>query len=88
MDTVAQPAGYTISPLKQLLAEGQSPWLDFIRRSFVDDGSLKRLVDEDGLGGVTSNPSIFEKAMGSGEDYDQQFKIPCCQRRTRRQHDL
>jgi transaldolase/glucose-6-phosphate isomerase len=74
MDTVAQPAGHTTSPLKQLLAEGQSPWLDFIRRSFVDDGSLKRLVDEDGLGGVTSNPSIFEKAMGSGEDYDQQFK--------------
>jgi transaldolase/glucose-6-phosphate isomerase len=75
MDTVVNPGESTsTSPLKQLLAEGQSPWLDFIRRSFVDDGSLKKLVDEDGLGGVTSNPSIFEKAMGSGADYDQQFK--------------
>ena len=75
MDTVANPSDHTTgSPLKQLLAEGQSPWLDFIRRSFVDDGSLKKLVDEDGLGGVTSNPSIFEKAMGSGADYDAQFK--------------
>ena len=75
MDTVANPSEHTTgSPLKQLLAEGQSPWLDFIRRSFVDDGSLKKLVDEDGLGGVTSNPSIFEKAMGSGADYDVQFK--------------
>ena len=75
MDTVAHPSEHTTgSPLKQLLAEGQSPWLDFIRRSFVDDGSLKKLVDADGLGGVTSNPSIFEKAMGSGADYDAQFK--------------
>jgi transaldolase/glucose-6-phosphate isomerase len=64
----------TGSPVKQLLAHGQSPWLDFIRRGFVADGSLKKLVDEDGLGGVTSNPSIFEKAMGSGADYDTQFK--------------
>ncbi len=75
MDTVANTSDQgTKSSLKLLLQEGQSPWLDFIRRSFIADGSLKRLVDEDGLGGVTSNPSIFEKAMGSGADYDEQFK--------------
>jgi transaldolase/glucose-6-phosphate isomerase len=75
MDTLVQTADQTtVNPLKQLLSAGQSPWLDFIRRSFIEDGSLKKLVDEDGLGGVTSNPSIFEKAMGSGADYDEQFK--------------
>ena len=75
MDTVINTGDQqAASPVKQLLAHGQSPWLDFIRRSFIADGSLKKLVDEDGLGGVTSNPSIFEKAMGSGADYDAQFK--------------
>jgi transaldolase/glucose-6-phosphate isomerase len=74
MDTVTNTPGQTANPVKQLLAHGQSPWLDFIRRSFLAEGSLKKLVDEDGLGGVTSNPSIFEKAMGSGADYDAQFK--------------
>ena len=62
------------SPLRQLGERGQSVWLDFIRRSFLADGSLTKLVEEDGLGGVTSNPSIFEKAMGGGDDYDAQFK--------------
>ncbi len=75
MDTVANPQGArNANPVKQLLNEGQSPWLDFVRRSFVRDGSLQKLVDEDGLGGVTSNPSIFEKAMGHGTDYDEAFK--------------
>ena len=75
MDTVANPPATThANPVKQLLSEGQSPWLDFVRRSFVRDGSLQKLVDSDGLGGVTSNPSIFEKAMGHGTDYDDEFK--------------
>ncbi len=75
MDTVVNtPAQTSANPVKQLLGEGQSPWLDFIRRSFIADGSLQKLVDSDGLGGVTSNPSIFEKAMGSGNDYDDAFK--------------
>jgi transaldolase/glucose-6-phosphate isomerase len=79
MDTVVNapqgnPAAAGANPLKALLSQGQSPWLDFIRRGFIADGSLKKLVDEDGLGGVTSNPSIFEKAMGSGTDYDLEFK--------------
>ncbi len=80
MDTVANPQGASAqrdkgaNPVKQLLGEGQSPWLDFVRRGFILDGSLQKLVDEDGLGGVTSNPSIFEKAMGHGTDYDEEFK--------------
>ena len=62
------------SVLRQLERFGQSPWLDFIRRSFIADGSLQRLIDEDGLKGITSNPSIFEKAMGEGTDYDDGFR--------------
>ncbi len=72
--TASGDASATPSPLKALEQFHQSPWLDFIRRGFIADGSLKKLVDEDGLKGVTSNPSIFEKAMGSGSDYDEQFK--------------
>jgi transaldolase / glucose-6-phosphate isomerase len=64
----------TANPLQRLAEFGQSPWLDFIRRSFVADGSLHRLVEADGLKGVTSNPSIFEKAMGEGTDYDGGFR--------------
>jgi len=74
MDTVTNPADQTTSPLKQLLGFGQSPWLDFIRRNFVTDGSLQKLLDNDGLSGMTSNPSIFEKAMTTGPEYDGQFK--------------
>ena len=63
------------SKLKALEQYGQSPWLDFIQRSFLTDGSLKLLIDRDGLKGMTSNPSIFEKAMGHGTDYDVGFKL-------------
>lgn len=62
------------NPLVKLAEYGQSPWLDFIQRSFTEKGGLKKLVEEDGLKGVTSNPSIFEKAMGHGTDYDKQFR--------------
>ncbi len=55
--------------VKQLRAFGQSPWLDFIRRDFIADGSLAGLVANDGLGGVTSNPAIFQKALAHGDDY-------------------
>ncbi|QDH17306.1 bifunctional transaldolase/phosoglucose isomerase [Swingsia samuiensis] len=51
----------------------QSPWLDFIQRSYTESGKLKGLVDLDDLRGVTSNPAIFEKAIGSGTDYDPQI---------------
>ncbi len=64
----------TANPLKQLEQFGQSAWLDFIQRSFLSDGRLQDLLDRDGLKGMTSNPSIFEKAMGHGTDYDAGFK--------------
>ncbi|MBE7217489.1 MAG: transaldolase, partial [Caulobacteraceae bacterium] len=60
--------------LKELEACGQAVWLDFVDRSFLKEGGLKKLVADDGLTGVTSNPSIFEKAMGSGDKYDEGFK--------------
>ena len=62
------------NPLQALEKFHQSPWLDFIQRSFIEDGSLAKLVRDDRLKGVTSNPAIFEKAMGHGTDYDDQFK--------------
>ena len=57
------------NPLKDLLNYGQSVWLDYIRRDLIDTGELKRLIDEDGLRGMTSNPSIFEKAIGESKYY-------------------
>jgi transaldolase/glucose-6-phosphate isomerase len=63
----------TGNPLKQMEAYGQSPWLDFIQRSFIGP-KLQELLDRDGLKGITSNPAIFEKAMGHGTDYDEGFK--------------
>ena len=57
--------------LNDLEKLGQAVWLDFVDRKFLDEGGLKKLVDEDGLTGVTSNPSIFEKAMGHGTAYDE-----------------
>jgi transaldolase/glucose-6-phosphate isomerase len=59
----------TMNPLKELAKYGQSVWLDYIRRNLITSGELKRLVDEDGLGGVTSNPAIFEKAITGSTDY-------------------
>jgi transaldolase len=56
--------------LRQLKSFGQSPWFDYISRALVARGGLKAMVDRDGLGGVTTNPSIFEKAIGEGTDYD------------------
>jgi transaldolase/glucose-6-phosphate isomerase len=58
------------NPLKELLNFGQSVWLDYIRRDLLTSGELKRLIDEDGLRGMTSNPTIFEKAIAGGKLYD------------------
>lgn len=57
------------NPLKALQEYGQSVWLDYIRRSLITCGELQRLLDEDGLRGVTSNPAIFEKAITGSSDY-------------------
>src|SRR5271169_1127234 len=66
--SLASPAA--VNPLKELSQKyGQSVWLDYIRRSLISGGELQRLVDEDGLGGVTSNPAIFEKAITGSTDY-------------------
>ena len=59
--------------LSDLAAAGQAVWLDFVDRKFLEQGGLRKLVAEDGLTGVTSNPSIFEKAMGHGDAYDAGF---------------
>jgi len=59
-----------MNPLKALIAQGQSVWLDYIRRDLIRTGELKRLVEEDGIRGVTSNPTIFEKAIAGSTDYD------------------
>jgi transaldolase/glucose-6-phosphate isomerase len=59
------------NPLKALIAYGQSVWLDYIRRSLITTGELARLMEQDGLRGVTSNPAIFEKAITGSTDYTQ-----------------
>src|SRR5215470_5830967 len=64
------------NPLKGLLAYGQSPWLDFIRRNILLNGDLKKMIDNDGLRGMTSNPAIFEKAITAGDDYNDVVKAP------------
>jgi transaldolase/transaldolase/glucose-6-phosphate isomerase len=56
--------------VKQIHSFGQSIWLDFIDREIIASGKLKKLIDEEGIRGVTSNPAIFEKAITSGSDYD------------------
>jgi len=58
-----------MSRLKELERFGQSVWIDFIRRSLLTGGGLERLMREDGVKGLTSNPAIFEKAIGSGAEY-------------------
>ena len=59
-----------MNPLRALAEKGQAVWLDFLSRDIIADGELKRLIDEDGLTGITSNPSIFEKAIGESASYD------------------
>ena len=57
--------------LRDIQAEGQAVWLDNISRPLIDDGELERLIAEDGISGVTSNPSIFDKAFGDSDRYDE-----------------
>lgn len=62
-----------MNPLVMLSDRGQSFWYDNIRRRYLKDGTVNRLIVEDGLRGMTSNPSIFEKAIGGSDDYDHQI---------------
>src|ERR1044071_1054061 len=57
------------NPVAKISDFGQSIWLDYIRRKFISSGELKKLIDEDGLKGVTSNPAIFEEAISGSDDY-------------------
>src|SRR5215510_128143 len=68
--------GKTQNQLQSLQAYGQLVWLDYIRRSLITSGELQRLLDEDGLRGVTSNPSIFEKAIVGSTDYKDILDAP------------
>jgi len=63
-----------MNPLKALEAMGQSIWLDYMKRSLVTTGELQRLIDNDGLRGLTSNPTIFQKAVEGSQDYDDLFR--------------
>lgn len=62
------------NPLRRLEQFGQSVWLDYIRRQMITSGELQRLIDEDGLKGITSNPAIFEKAIAGSRDYDEAIR--------------
>ena len=69
-----QPTGIletakAVNPLKDLLKYRQSVWLDYIRRNLLKSGELNRLIEDDGLRGMTSNPAIFEKAITGSTDY-------------------
>ena len=63
-----------MNPLKRLERCGQSVWLDYLKRSLIQSGELKALIERDGLKGITSNPSIFEKAIAESEEYDGAIK--------------
>jgi len=64
----------TINPLADVTQYGQSIWLDYIRRSLVTSGDLRRMIEADSLRGVTSNPAIFEKAIAGSSDYKKAFE--------------
>jgi transaldolase/glucose-6-phosphate isomerase len=71
---VLETSKATKNPLKELLNYGQSMWLDYIRRDLFTIGKLKQMIAEDGLRGMTSNPSIFEKAIADSSLYDDFLK--------------
>ncbi len=60
--------------VKQIHELGQSIWLDFIDRPIMNTGGLQKLIDEDGIRGITSNPAIFEKSITGGTDYDEDIR--------------
>ena len=60
--------------LEQLAARGQSIWIDNLSRGLVHDGGMQKLIDEYSVTGVTSNPTIFQKAIAGGSNYDEQIR--------------
>jgi transaldolase len=73
------------NPLAQLCAEGQSVWYDQMERALLTTGELQRMIDEDDLRGLTSNPTIFEKAIGGSDDYNDALHALAEQKKTREQ---
>ncbi|HEV2387008.1 MAG TPA: bifunctional transaldolase/phosoglucose isomerase [Candidatus Acidoferrales bacterium] len=69
-ETGARAKPRTANPIEELRRQGQSIWLDYIRRSLITSGELKRLIDAKGVTGMTSNPTIFDKAIAGSADYD------------------
>jgi len=65
-----------VNPLKALLEFRQSPWMDYIRRDLLTSGGLQKMIQEDGLMGMTSNPTIFEKAITGSQDYADILESP------------
>ena len=62
------------NPVVDLESFGQSIWMDFISRGTISSGQLQQWIEEDGISGVTSNPSIFEKALAESDDYDESIR--------------
>src|ERR1043166_10233488 len=71
------------NPLVELAKRGQSVWFDQMERKLVSSGKLKKMIDDDDLRGLTSNPTIFEKAISGSEDYDGQLRGLAAQNKTR-----
>jgi transaldolase / glucose-6-phosphate isomerase len=74
--SVIIPNAAGTNPLKGLLEYGQSPWMDYIRRDLLTGGGLKKMIDEDGLRGMTSNPAIFEKSITGSQLYSDILNSP------------
>jgi transaldolase len=74
--TLPNPGATGTNPLKALNEYGQSPWMDYIRRDLLTSGGLKKMIDNDGLRGMTSNPTIFEKAITGGTFYSDIVDAP------------
>ena len=75
-----------MNKLKQLEQYGQSVWLDFLSREFLASDKFRSLINDDGLKGMTSNPSIFEKAFAHGTEYDADIAAPLPKRTERGDH--
>jgi transaldolase len=69
------------NPLKTLGTFGQSIWLDYIRRDLITSGQLRRLIEEDGLRGMTSNPALFEKPIVDSQEYDEDIRTMALERK-------
>ena len=63
------------NPLRQIQTYGQSVWLDYIHRNLLTSGELQRLIETDGIQGVTSNPAIFDQAISGSRDYDTDIRV-------------